>query len=998
MADENKATTNRRVYSRGKPTESAYTPEQIQAMREALEERKKTQGRKSMADENKAAPIRWAYSRLKPTESPYTPEQIQAMGEALEEREKTRGRKFAYKGPIADRDIVAHFPAPGLLMVSPSYVEADAAPVSHPRHAGGISPFDSLDAWRAKGPMGFTQSRAFDQNRDQGEYDGGEARATPTRAPQAYIMAAFSSHRLALKDRSADMPSAMAGNALALQYRTILEAGGEPALRLLRAAAQIGGKAAVEAGEISRGPDDFAAANEAFMERFSAVDSADAIKLRKDAFARSAAWAMSVKTDTLKAQAEGARRSPEAEAGNREVAAEFDRIMARREKVLAEIDKVTVSMSAAEKSAWKADVFATRKNLSEDEDARAGGDKARMDTRTEAKDTEVRVSSGGAFPSPRFTVVALTADEARVMRSMIDYALTLMPPEKGYEPQKLLRSPDELPSPEAMAAVAKGWMRPPVANRFLDEKTGAPVKVVGVISGYGHSAANVAADLVKNTKADVAFALDGNPALWSAVERRDPSQKLLRLGGPRGSRDVVLRETINKSDAVMVVWNGKKTDASYVAIAQAYRRGALVATYNDNGQKLDVDVIGRQAVADIPSQRALKQRMNENVFDFPAAEPEARFAMSLLRNADGSMKNKDIFAASASGMTLKEIAEIARDDVGKARLVRETGMSAAAAKLFGDDAALDVARSGYTMSINAINGAGMKVIGPESYPDALLRSGKFPPFMFAMGDVSLLTEPRPVVGVIQNDALNPDFAHVVERGLPEIVSGVRERGAIVAQLEPTRREILPDMTPDVLLVGSGINYGTEAQLANRVAVLASGGVVLSILPPVMNGIVKVPPQRKGDAYVKKPNWSKDFGGGARNTAADVLAGMAETVVVPSFDARARDVSHRVLEEALVGGRRPIVFDQSHLPFPETSGNREILSGEGLESLRKAGFGQAAVASLTGTFDGGYPAISAGRHPERAAEAVMKVVSGEIYREAAEKALADKKLKNEGEGR
>lgn len=140
-----------------------------------------------------------------------------------------------------------------------------------------VKPFMSADDWKAEGPMGRMPRQPGAGERpgiyDDNIYDGGaEERVQAERPYQAHAWVGGANKVLGNPNHSYGMADHAASNSQFFHIMEVLHHGGKPALDLVREAAKIGNKAAIQAGELEgdRPRVSYAEASQALMDRYGA--------------------------------------------------------------------------------------------------------------------------------------------------------------------------------------------------------------------------------------------------------------------------------------------------------------------------------------------------------------------------------------------------------------------------------------------------------------------------------------------------------------------------------------------------------------------------------------------------------------------------------------------------------------------------------------------------------------------------------------------------------
>lgn len=440
------------------------------------------------------------------------------------------------------------------------------------------------------------------------------------------------------------------------------------------------------------------------------------------------------------------------------------------------------------------------------------------DTGANAADSELlgdeiasRQGAGAtAGTGAHYTVIAATAEEARIVRGMIDYALSICPPGTEIAGQKRLSSPSELPAldkfVEALNAVSP--------NRFgqIDEKGR---KIVALFASRGLE--DVAVNAVRGMHDSFNVAPSPSAALWRALIDAKEGHHRIRLNEKSEGRKSAaeLREdnekVVKDSDGVIVVWDGNRDDRDFVyrAMAQAARLGKLGKVLDAEGKELPLYEISDQALKDVPSARQFARRRNAGVFDLPASSAEGRLGLSLVRGQrSGAMNTHALDALGNTGKTITELSEMAATKEGAKELFNQFRIPPATISALGDEQAMSNARSAYERIKQHCDEAGVTVVGPENYPMALLTSnGNIPPVLFVKGgDIETFRDLTSSIAVMGDKEHVP----VMAQKASELVTELDAPGVTLVQVEDMG---VPRFTPEnggILVLANGHSqYGVN---------------------------------------------------------------------------------------------------------------------------------------------------------------------------------------------
>jgi hypothetical protein len=267
------------------------------------------------------------------------------------------------------------------------------------------------------------------------------------------------------------------------------------------------------------------------------------------------------------------------------------------------------------------------------------------------------------------------------------------------------------------------------------------------------------------------------------------------------------RETIEtliaRADRVLVGQSDDPRDFAVTAAAEAARRGKLAAAVTPAGTIVrgpDLDRLAEQAMKASPSRAEYARSRTVELHDIPAGSPEGRLALSLLRQAGGKdLPNPAIDALARTGMTINELADMAKDRTLASDLMRKYGIPLGAIAALADDFAMAAARDAFAIIKEDCQKEKVQIVGPEGFP-AALRDGKgAPAVLFVRGDASLLTSGRPTVGVVGDSALLPAVA---ERA-GAFVRGIEAAGGVPMTVEGMGVPRIAPEGPQIMVLATG---------------------------------------------------------------------------------------------------------------------------------------------------------------------------------------------------
>ena len=453
----------------------------------------------------------------------------------------------------------------------------------------------------------------------------------------------------------------------------------------------------------------------------------------------------------------------------------------------------------------------------------ARGDDARR-LINELAATAERLQAGG---NTAFTVVASTEAEARIIRGMIDWATTIVPTSHGLESQQLLTSNDQLPTTaEMLSALERVRPEPWGQNLQADLGQGRGfVRAMAVIPARG--AEEALARVAARQPADILLLVPDNWSFQKALRaemgdaaynarvwtrsKNDAFQTNINIPDLQGLKGGdfarAYRETIETliahADRVLVGQSDDPRDFAVAAAAEAARRGKLAAAVTAAGVVIrgpDLDRLAEDAMKASPSRAEYARSRTIELHDIPAGSPEGRLALSLLRQAGGKdLPNPAIEALARTGMTINELAEMAKDRNRAIDLVRKHGIPVGAVAALADDFAMAAARDAFRIIREDLQKNKVQVIGPDAFPPALRNSKGAPAVLFVQGDITLFSAGRPFIGILGDAALLPSVA---ERA-GAFVRGVEAAGGIPISVEGMGVPRLPPEGPQIVVLATG---------------------------------------------------------------------------------------------------------------------------------------------------------------------------------------------------
>lgn len=419
--------------------------------------------------------------------------------------------------------------------------------------------------------------------------------------------------------------------------------------------------------------------------------------------------------------------------------------------------------------------------------------------------------SGGGLAD--FTVVAPTTEEARIIRNMIDYSLTIMPPDSELQYQQIIRNPNELPKQQDIETVLNAIRPDPWAIVRKDGK-----KAISIITSFGLH--NPAVDYIKSLDNSLSIVPGQNSLLWKTLindkdrhfriradfEKPDSNKKYAPGAFQRNNEKV-----INEGNRTVVFWDQKDAIA-LSAIAYAARRGKLDAVFDSKGRELDLISVVDEAISANPTMAERGRMKTVSLFDIPANTPNGRLGLSLVRGYKASgISQEGIDALASTGSTINELVDMAKTKEGSQELLRTHRIGLNIIRQLADDRAMANARSAYERIINHCREHDVTIIGPESYPLNLLKNSKrLPPVMYIKGGNAEQFASISNSIAIMGD--KPQLPQMAKKGA-EMISNLDQKNITLIQMEKGGINSYVPKNASVLMLPSGHgHYGIKASL------------------------------------------------------------------------------------------------------------------------------------------------------------------------------------------
>jgi len=491
-----------------------------------------------------------------------------------------------------------------------------------------------------------------------------------------------------------------------------------------------------------------------------------------------------------------------------------------------------------------------------------------------------------------------------------------------------------------------------------------------------------AAQYIKGGDKRLLYALEKNAALWKAAGAvRDSDQFFPREYNPEVKQRQAMDQVIDRTDGAMVFWNGDHTSRAFAGLAEAARQGKALRVYGPDGKEANLfDVVADAKMAN-QSKKEYAQSQSLPAFEIPASEPMARVALSLVRDEKlGTFSPKDMNAITTTESTINELSDMAKTDHGREYLLREAKVSTKGVGLLANENVMSSARTAFLKINKEISDAGLDVIGPQDYPEAMLHSGNVPPFLLVKGDKDFFRNANAIVGMTGAPVADETVGRMVNAQATKAVSAVTSEKVVLAYVQGQMPVDVPVTGPQILVSTKGAEHASEAEAAKQAAVVEAGGaVVFEELPKNANWVYnaqKVDPKTRKKG-VLSPIESKG-GPHAERRAARLVAAMSDTLVVTNISAaQPASPQHSGVLQALKSGRLPAVTNFSEYgKMDAVSGNQALLSGRGAAALTRAGFGSSDIEPMATAIDGRKPAMDTGRNITKAMQNVAAMARGE----------------------
>lgn len=373
--------------------------------------------------------------------------------------------------------------------------------------------------------------------------------------------------------------------------------------------------------------------------------------------------------------------------------------------------------------------------------------------------------------------------------------------------------------------------------------------------------------------------------------------------------------------------------------------------------------------------------------DVEASDPATAVFLTLLRSPEGRMANRDIHALQGTGMELRDIIDAAQDPDKSRELTHEHRVSLQAVRMLktGD---VSFAAGNLPHVLQEIQGKGLALVGRSDFPAALRNDDpNGPTFAIISGDVESFRNAQGLVGVVGDRLRSDTKTHA------EAAAAVAPHLAALAQTKQPRAWV-DGQTPfpmdarkgDIVVIpgGVGVFNNSEEEQAHMERDMA-GAITVSFDTVPSYNVYRAPKGRsktaKGTQEMVR-NLPNDTHAAQAGTA---LGQIADRLIVTNGDTRHYTAAKTATAAQLRDGKRVLA-----VPAPSGHPNaltNALLRGEGTKSLRDANFGTATVEEdAMKAVEGGPVAIRLNPHnPEAAAKAVVGLVKTGKVAKAAEQA-------------
>lgn len=643
----------------------------------------------------------------------------------------------------------------------------------------------------------------------------------------------------------------------------------------------------------------------------------------------------------------------------------------------------------------------------------AGGDEALKLVREAAKlgDKMHQISDRKHGNGNAWVALASDAQTAKVLRGFITTSLEQFPPAKGVKGQELPTSVEDAKLDkilEGMQAhqpkrfrkriLENGHLRHAQGdsqeqavdrsfektNRTANAQRTKPRQFAGAIAIFADDGMeDRAAAYAAETDRRLAILPEKNAALWKAMGANRPDGVYYpRAYNPNSKQRAAADELAHRADGGIFFWNGDHGSRVFASVAEFSRQGKALRVYDPEGRELPLLETLRDAEAAHMSKKEYAMSQSHHAFDMPAKDPMAHFGLSLIRHDKmGSLSDKDINRISQMDETVNEIADMAETEQGREYLLKERKISGTSVKLLADKNAMNTARQSLLEIRREMQADNVDIIGPKDYPEALVRSGRVPPYLFVQGDKDFLRNAETIIGVTGSPAKDDDRTRrLATSPAARAMSSLTMQPATVAFVQGQTPVDMPESGPQIMIATAGNAHTSKSDRDKEERIIENGGAVLRMMP-----------SRHSSFYYDAKAWDEARGKKGKlvgvpatnsklseNSSASLLTAMSDTVVITDID-RQDNASHQhaALRQSLASGRKPAVLNFNEYDgISHVSGNRALLNNRGAKALTQVGMGSRDVEEFGPALEGQKPALDTGSNMDLAMQNLVRHVKGQ----------------------
>lgn len=642
----------------------------------------------------------------------------------------------------------------------------------------------------------------------------------------------------------------------------------------------------------------------------------------------------------------------------------------------------------------------------------AGGDEALKLIRDGAKlgDKMHQISDRKHGNGNAWVALASDAQTAKVLRGFITTTLDHFPPAKGVKGQQLPTSIEDAkvdkildgmqahqPKRFRKRILENGHIRHAQGdaqeqsldrsfektNRTANAQRAKPRQFAGAIAIFADDGMeDRAASYAAETDSRLAILPEKNAALWKAMGANRPEGVYYPRGyNPNSKQRAAADELAQRADGGIFFWNGDHTSRIFASVAEFSRQGKALRVYDPEGRELPLLETLRDAEAAHMSKKEYAMSQSYHAFDMSAKEPMAHFGLSLIRHDKmGTLSDKDINRISQMDETVNEVADMADTAQGREYLLKERKISGTSVKLLGDKSAMNNARQSLLEIRNEMQADGVDIIGPKDYPEALVRSGRVPPYLFIQGDKDFLRNTDTIIGVTGSPSQDDRTRRLTTSPAARAMSSLTMQSATVAFVQGQTPVDMPESGPQIMIATAGNAHTNQPDREKEARIIENGGAVLRTLPPrhshfYYDAKAWDEKRNKKGKLVGVPATSSKL---SENASASLLAAMSKTVVITDIDRQdSSSHQHAALRQSLASGRKPAVLNFNEFDgVSHVSGNRALLNNRGTKALTQVGLGSRDIEEFGPALDGQKAALDSGTNMDLAMQNLVRHAKGQ----------------------